>query len=32
MKIICVGHSTYDTTLPVSEFPEEQRKKLNRIL
>ena len=26
MKIICVGHSTYDTTLPVNEFPKENIK------
>ena len=26
MKIVCVGHSTYDTTLPVDEFPEENKK------
>ena len=26
MKIVCIGHSTYDITLPVNEFPEENRK------
>lgn len=26
MKFVCVGHSTFDTTLPVSEFPEENTK------
>ena len=26
MKFVCVGHSTFDTTLPVSEFPEENKK------
>lgn len=26
MKFVCIGHSTYDTTLPVSEFPEENKK------
>ena len=26
MKIICVGHSTYDTTLPVNEYPKENIK------
>ena len=26
MKFVCVGHSTYDITLPVSEFPEENKK------
>ena len=26
MKIVCVGHSVYDITLPVSEYPEENKK------
>ena len=26
MKVVCVGHSTYDTTLPVNEYPEENNK------
>ncbi len=26
MKVVCVGHSTFDTTLPVKEFPEENIK------
>lgn len=26
MKIVCVGHSTFDTTLPVDKYPEENRK------
>ena len=26
MKVICVGHSTYDTTLPVDEYPTENVK------
>ncbi|MBQ9019116.1 MAG: hypothetical protein IJ097_02240 [Bacilli bacterium] len=26
MKFVCVGHSTYDITLPVNEFPEENKK------
>lgn len=26
MKIVCVGHSVYDITLPVDEFPEENKK------
>ena len=26
MKIICIGHSTYDTTLPMNEFPKENIK------
>ena len=26
MKAICVGHSTFDTTLPVEDFPEENTK------
>ena len=26
MKAICVGHSTYDTTLPLDEFPKENTK------
>ena len=30
MKVVCVGHSTYDTTLPMEEFPVENTK--NRII
>ena len=26
MRFVCIGHSTYDTTLPVKEFPEENKK------
>lgn len=26
MKAVCVGHSTYDTTLPLDEFPTENKK------
>ena len=26
MKAVCIGHSTYDTTLPVNEFPKENIK------
>ena len=26
MKIVCIGHSTYDITLPVDKFPEENKK------
>ena len=26
MKIVCVGHSTFDTTLPMNEYPEENVK------
>ena len=26
MRFVCVGHSTYDITLPVKEFPEENKK------
>ena len=26
MRFVCIGHSTYDTTLPVNEFPEENKK------
>ena len=26
MKVICVGHSTYDTTLPLKEYPTENLK------
>lgn len=26
MKVICIGHSTYDTTLPMNEYPEENIK------
>ena len=26
MKAICVGHSTYDITLPVENFPVENKK------
>ena len=26
MKIVCIGHSTYDITLPVEAFPEENKK------
>lgn len=26
MKIICIGHSTYDTTLPMNEYPKENIK------
>lgn len=26
MRFVCIGHCTYDTTLPVNEFPEENKK------
>ena len=26
MKVVCVGHSTFDTTLPVDEYPKENVK------
>jgi sulfofructose kinase len=26
MKVVCIGHSTYDTTLPMSEYPTENLK------
>ena len=26
MKVVCVGHSTFDTTLPMKEYPTENRK------
>ena len=26
MKIVCIGHSVYDITLPVNSFPEENKK------
>ena len=26
MRFVCIGHSTYDITLPVKEFPEENKK------
>lgn len=26
MRFVCIGHSTYDITLPVEEFPEENKK------
>ena len=26
MKVVCVGHSTFDTTLPMTEYPEENNK------
>ena len=26
MKFVCIGHSTYDITLPVKEYPEENKK------
>ena len=29
MKVVCVGHSTYDTTLPINEYPKENSK--NRV-
>ena len=26
MKVVCIGHSTYDITLPVNEYPKENLK------
>ena len=26
MKVVCIGHSTFDTTLPLQEFPKENYK------
>ena len=26
MKVLCLGHATYDTTLPIDKFPEENEK------
>ena len=26
MKVVCVGHSTFDTTLPMKEYPTENIK------
>ena len=26
MKVVCIGHSTFDTTLPVDEYPKENVK------
>ena len=26
MRVICVGHSTFDTTLPIDEYPTENKK------
>ena len=28
MKIVCIGHSTFDITLPVEEYPIEKIKEL----
>ena len=31
MKAICIGHATYDTTLPMEFYPKENRELQERI-